>query len=133
MQSLVHTPTNRAQQYISRAEDSKSELAHVHNGLRANGLGAFNPHPAMLGIAYVVGSSEQLGQIYKSHNVQMYHKPTNFLRLMIVHPKDKTLKEHRCRTISYVTTTAATHTLVIQRDHSARGSNHPQTWTNQQE
>ena len=37
--SVVRTLTYREQQYVTTAEDRKrkSELAHVHNGLRANG------------------------------------------------------------------------------------------------
>ncbi|KAK2151756.1 hypothetical protein NP493_2575g00000 [Ridgeia piscesae] len=35
--SVVHTLTYREQQYVTTAEDRKSELAHVHNALRANG------------------------------------------------------------------------------------------------
>ena len=38
-------------------------------------------------------------QIYKSHNIHMYHKLANTLRSMVVHPKDKTHKEHQCGTI----------------------------------
>ena len=57
----------------------------------------------MLGLPYVAGLSEQLGQIYKSHNVHMYHKLANTLRSMIVHPKDKTPKERQCGTIYNIT------------------------------
>ena len=35
--SVVHTLTNRPQQYVTIAEDRKSELANIHNALRANG------------------------------------------------------------------------------------------------
>jgi len=36
---------------------------------------------------------------FSSHNVHMYHKPANNIRSMVVHPKDKTPKEHQCGTI----------------------------------
>ena len=57
----------------------------------------------MLELPYVAGLSEQLGRIYKSHNIHMYHKSANTLRSMIVHPKDKTPKEHKCGTIYDIT------------------------------
>ena len=95
--SVVRTLTNRAQQYVTTAEDRKSELPHVHNALRANGYPEWalapppssakrppntnnNPRRSMLGLPYVAVLSEQLGPIYKSHNIQMYHKPANTLR-----------------------------------------------------
>ena len=34
--SVVHTLTYREQQYVTTAEDRKSQLAHVHNALRGN-------------------------------------------------------------------------------------------------
>ncbi|KAK2184989.1 hypothetical protein NP493_248g01019 [Ridgeia piscesae] len=114
--SVVRTLTNRAQQYVTTAEDRKSELAHVHNALRANGYPEWalappppsakrppntnnNPRRPMLGLPYMAGLSEQLGRIYKSHKIHMYHKSVNTLRSMVVHPKDKTPKEHKCGTI----------------------------------
>ena len=57
----------------------------------------------MLGLPYVAGLSEQLGRIDKSHNIHIYHKPANILRSMVVHPKDKTPKEHRRGTIYNIT------------------------------
>ncbi|KAK2180180.1 hypothetical protein NP493_454g04017 [Ridgeia piscesae] len=113
---VVSTLINRTQQYVSTTEDRKSELAHVHNALRANGYPEWavapppsnakrppstnnNPQRLMLGLPYVAGLSEQLGHIYKSHNIHMYHKPANTLHSMVVHPKDRTLKEHQCGTI----------------------------------
>ena len=118
--SVARTLTNRAQQYVTTAEDRKSELAHVHNALRANGYPEWalapppssakrppntnnNPRRSVLRLPYVAGLSEQLGRIYKSHNIHMYHKPANTLRSMIVHPKDKTPKEHQCGTIYNIT------------------------------
>ncbi|KAK2171871.1 hypothetical protein NP493_1016g00017 [Ridgeia piscesae] len=82
-----------------------SELAHVHNALRANGYPEWvlapppssakrppstnnNPRRPMLGLLYVAGLSEQLGRIYKSNNIHMYLKPA-----MVVHPpKDQETK-----------------------------------------
>ena len=114
--SVVCTLTNRAQQYVTTAEDRKSELAHVHNALRANGYPEWalapppfsakrtpstnnNPRRPMLGLLYVAGLSEQLGRIYKSNNIHMYLKPA-----MVVHPpKDRTPKEHQSGTISNTT------------------------------
>ena len=57
----------------------------------------------MLGLLYVAGLSEQLGRIYKSHNIHIYNKLVNTLRSMVVHPKDKTPNEHRCETIYNIT------------------------------
>ena len=79
---VVRTLTYREQQYVTTAEDRKSELAHVHNALRANEYPewALTPPPSsakrppstnnsprrpMLGLPYVTGLSEQLGRIYK--------------------------------------------------------------------
>ena len=109
--SVVYTLTYRAQQYVTTAEDKKSELAHVHNALRANGYPELalapppsrakrppstnnNPQRPMLGLPYKAGLSEQLGRIYKSHNIHMYPKPVNTFHLMVVYPKNKTPKEH---------------------------------------
>ncbi|KAK2187211.1 hypothetical protein NP493_175g03004 [Ridgeia piscesae] len=112
--SVVRTLTYRAQQYVITAEDKKSELAHVHNALRANGYPEWalapsstkrppntnnNPRRPMLGLPYVAGLLEQLGRICKLHNIHMYHKSVNTLCSMVVHPKDKTPKEHQCGTI----------------------------------
>ena len=66
----------------------------------------------MLGLPYVAGLSEQLGRIYKSHNIHI-HKPANILRSMAVHRKDKTPKEHRCGTIYNITCDIdSTHTYI---------------------
>ena len=94
--SVVRTLTNRAQQYVTKAEDRISELAHVHNALRARipRMGPYNPLRPMFGPPYVAGLSEQLGWIYKSHNVHMYHKLANTLRSMVVHPKRTPMWNH---------------------------------------
>ena len=137
------------QQDVTTAEDRKSELTHVHNALRANGYPGWtlaptpssakrlpntnnNPRTSMLGLPYVAGLSEQLGRIYKSHHIHMYHKLANTLRSMVVHPKDKTSKEHQCGTINSITCDIdSSHTYIGKpRDHSARYSKNTQTWIN---
>ena len=117
--SVVHTLTYREQQYFTTAEDRKSELAHVHNALRANGYPEWalapppssakrppstnNPRRPILELPNVSGLSEQLGRIYKSHNIHIYQKPANILRSMVLHHKDKTPKEHWCGIIYNIT------------------------------
>ena len=118
--SVVRTLTYREQQYFTTAEDRKSQLAHVHNALRANGYPEWalapppssakrppstnnNPQRPMLGLPYEAGLLEQLGRIDKSHNIHIYHKPANTLRSMVLHHKDKTPKEHRRGTIYNIT------------------------------
>ena len=67
----------------------------------------------MLGIPYIAGLSEQLGRVYKSHGVHMFHKPANTLRSKLVHPKDKTPMEGQCGTIYHITcSTDPNHTYV---------------------
>ena len=116
----------------------KSELAHVHNALRANRYPEWalapppssaikppntnnNPRRSMLGLPYVARLSEQLGRIYKSHNIHMYHKPANTLRSMIVHPKDKTPKEYQCGTIYNITCDIdSSHTYIGETKRTLR-------------
>ena len=118
--SVVCTLTYREQQYFTKAEDRKSQLAHVHNALRANGYPEWaiapppscakrprstnnNPQRPMLGLPYVAGLLEQLGRIDMSHNIHIYHKPANTLRSMVLHHKEKTPKENRRLTIYNIT------------------------------
>ena len=53
----------------------------------------------MFGISYIAGLS-QLGLIYQSHNMYMYHKTHNILSLVVVHPKEITAKERTIQEIS---------------------------------
>ena len=139
--SVVRTLTNRAQQYVTTAEDKNSELVHVHNALRANGYPEWalappppstkrppntnnNPRISMLGLPYVAGLSEQLGRIYKSHNIHMYHKPANTLRSMVVHPKEKTHKGHQCGTITCDIDSSHTYIGETKRTLSQRFKEH---------
>ena len=164
--------TNRAHQCVTTAGGRKSEQAHVHNALRANGYpewalapppcsalapppssalapppcsalaptpssalapppcsalapppssalapppcSALAPPPSSAKrppntnnnprrLPNVAGLSEQIGRIYKSHNIHTYHKPVNTLCSMVVHPKDRTPKGHQCGTIYNIT------------------------------
>ena len=121
--SVVITLTTRAQLYVTTAEDRKAEISHVRNALRANNYKdwALDVPPArskkqvtttdkmttrstraMLELPYIQGSSEQLSRTYQSHGVYLFHKPSNTIRSMLVHPKDKTPKEKLCGTIYHI-------------------------------
>ena len=128
---LVHTRyvvrTNRAKLYVTIPDDQQAVIDHVYNALRANNCEEWapnvplsKPHKVektennntnsirlMLGLTYVglQGTSEILARIFKSHGVNMYHKPTNTMRSMLVHTKDKTPKERQCGTIYHITCT----------------------------
>ena len=63
---------------------------------------------------YIQGLSEQLSQTYQSHGVYLFHKPSNTIRSMLVHPKDKTPKKKLCGTIYHVTCDDDTHHTYIR-------------------
>ena len=109
--SVVRILTTRAQEYVTDQTDKKAKLVHVRAALRANdypecaldvprpskpraknttGPSGSNTRRPMLGVPYVAGLSEQLGRVYKAHNIYMYHKPASTLHSKAVHPKDKT-------------------------------------------
>ena len=44
-------------------------------------------------IPYVKGVSEQVRGVMRGYGVKVYFKPTNMLRLILVRPKDKVIKE----------------------------------------
>ena len=92
--SVLHTLTNRAPQYA--AEDR--EAATNNNSSKP-----MNTNRPMLGLPHVAGLSEQLGRVFKLHNVHLYHKLSNTLRSMVVHPKDKIQKKNQCGTIYHIT------------------------------
>ena len=140
--SVVCTLTTRAQLYVTTAEDRKAEISHVRNAFRANNYKewALDVPPARskkqvtttdktttrstrptLGLPYIQGLSEQLSRTYKSHGVYLFHKPSNTIRSMLVHPKDKTPRGNCAApsTTSRVTTTPTTPTLGRRRDPSA--------------
>ena len=58
-----------------------------------------NSRRLMLGLPYVQGTSKILARIFKTQGMNMYHKLTNTMRSMLVHPEDKTPKERQYGTI----------------------------------
>ena len=122
-QSVVRILTTRATEYVTNQADKKAELVHVRASLRANdypewalevprpskprakntaGPSGSNTRRPMLEVPYVAGLSEQMGRVYKAHNIHMYHKPANTLRSKVVHPKDKTPLENKCGTVYHI-------------------------------
>ena len=67
----------------------------------------------MLGLLYVMGLPEQLSQTYQSYGVYLFHKPSNTIRSMLVHPKDKTPQDKLCGTIYHITCDDDTHHTYI--------------------
>ena len=113
---MVRTLLNRAETHVSDPEDKLKEVAHVKKVLKANGYqdwalnipnslapnqaepseGSTTKKQPPIALPYVQGLSEELHRIYKNHGVNTYHKPTNTLKSLLVHPKDKTTKEKKC-------------------------------------
>ena len=112
-----------AKLYVTTPDDQQAEIHHVCNAPRANNYEKWalnvplsKPHKVdrnenkntnsrrlMLGLPYVQGTSEILAQIFKSHGVNMYNKPTNTMRSMLGHLKVKTQKEKQCGKIYHMT------------------------------
>ena len=119
--SVVRTLYNRASSHCTKPEDEVKEKSHVQQVLKANGYQewAFNiplrkPAPLVtqpatqlqprsrqppIPLPYVQGLSEELKRIYGEHGVQVYHKPINTLKSILVHPKDKTSLANKCGAI----------------------------------
>ena len=86
----------------------------------------------MIGIPYVHGPSEKLQHIFKGHGLNMYHKPTNKLRNILVHPKDPTPNKNvESYTSSHATKTLLTDTLVKSRGLEQNALKNTRTRTNQ--
>ena len=130
--SVVRTLTNKAQQYVTSAEDRKSELAHVHKALRANGYPewALAPHPVQKD--HLARTTTHKDLCWDYHIWQDYQNSlagfishTTYTCTTSKHPPLNLKTEHQKNTnvepyiTSRVTSTAATLTLVW---HSARDS-----------
>ena len=50
---------------------------------------------------YIQGLSEELQRIFKQHGVNVYHKPINTIRSLLVKPKDLTDNADKCGTLPH--------------------------------
>ena len=110
--SVVRTLFHRAD-LITNEDDRQQEIEHVKNALRTNGYPEWmfklprkkpseketSERTISVSIPYIRGVSERLARSFKDHGVDMYHKPCNTLRSILVHPKDKTDKTMTCGAI----------------------------------
>ena len=120
--SVVRTLTTRCDSYVTLDSDKRKERAHIHEALAANDYpkwamsvpkkavkdtdkthSATRPKGPMIGILYISGVSERLQRVFKEHNINVYHKPYNKIRNMLVHPKDPTPNEKKCGIIYELT------------------------------
>ncbi len=98
---LSSTPALAANDYPTWAmEVPKAKKAKTTQERGRNTTGSKTP---MIGMPYVSGLSERLQRVFKEHGINMYHKPTNRLRDILVHPKDPTPKEQKCGVIYELT------------------------------
>ena len=116
--SVVRTLLRRADTLVSTPEEKKAEKEHVKRALAANGYKKWvlslpkknrekNTEPSTtqgsrkypVALPYIKGLSEQLQRVFKSHGVNVYHKPFNTLRSQLVKPKDKPDKLKKCGVI----------------------------------
>ena len=123
--SVVRSLLNRAETLVSDPSDREKEIEHIKNALRANGYKDWSfqipnrktnaetttnqqtkDYNPPIALPYIEGLSEELQRIYKQHGVQVYHKPYNTLRSMLVKPKDKSLLSDKCGVIYQVSCSA---------------------------
>ena len=103
--SVVRTLYHRAD-LITNDNGRQQEIEHVKNAFRTNGYPEWmfklprkklsdketSERTISVSIPYISRVSERLARSFKDHGVDMYHKPCNTLRSILVHPKDKTDK-----------------------------------------
>ena len=117
--SVVRTLLNRVETHVSDPKDRDTEISHIREVLAENGYKKWalkvpnqkdrqersrhkqastppGPPPPLVGLPYVKGLSEELQRLLKKHGVNVYFKPTNTLRQLLVKPKDKTETSDKC-------------------------------------
>ena len=117
--------TYRAQHVVSEQEDQEKEKTHIIQALTANDYPAWslktskrtnqpnsktksnNKHTEQkqnritVPLTYCRGISEKLNRVFHRHGINVYHKPTNTMRNLLVRPKDPTPVDKRCGVIIY--------------------------------
>ena len=108
--SVVRTLLHRADNLVTEKEDKKKEIRHIKAALHANNYEPWlmnipskkqpNRDPPEkttaqkdripIALPYIKGISEPLGRVFKKYNINVYHKPMNTLKQLLVHPKDPT-------------------------------------------
>jgi hypothetical protein len=124
--SVVRTLVDRAETVITDPEDKVSELNVISKVLKDCGYPAWTvkatkkaveekkkkvkstaekkeKNKGHVTIPYVKGTSERLRRVFKSHRIGTSFRPINKISQLIIHPKDKILKEEKCGVVYEVT------------------------------